>query len=114
MVQEPTLAASCGIYCGGCEILDKDCTGCGQVHGKPFWTEKFDMEVCLLYDCCVNKKQLEHCGLCDELPCDTFLKFYDPALTEEEAEQSVRDRVFELLKRKENGTQDWLNQQAGK
>ena len=111
MMSDNNLAPVCGLYCGACEFHGEQCRGCGYVKGKPFWTSQMKIDVCPLYSCCVNEKHLEHCGLCGELPCDMFLKFYDPALTEEEAEKSVRDRVFKLLKRKEIGTQDWLNQQ---
>lgn len=114
MIQETTLAAPCGIFCGDCEFLDKDCTGCRQVHGKPFWAEKYKMEVCRLYDCCVNEKTLEHCGLCEELPCEMFLSMRDPSMTDEEYEQSLKQRQSDLLRRKEIGTEAWLKDKKQK
>ena len=50
------------------------------------------VEVCPLYDCCVNKKRLEHCSLCDEFPCETFVGLRDPSLNEEEAEEAWSKR----------------------
>ncbi|MEW6095809.1 MAG: DUF3795 domain-containing protein [bacterium] len=106
---DKNLAPICGLYYGTCEYFEKQqCQGCGNVNGKPFWTTQMKVEVCPLYDCCVNKKQLEHCGLCDELPCQTFTGFYDPSLSEEEAKKAVSARQQELLKRKEIGTEKWL------
>ena len=68
------------------------------------------IEVCPLYGCCIDKKHLEHCGLCSELPCETFNKFHDPSLSPEEAEQAVLARKNELLTRKEIGTDKWLEE----
>ncbi len=87
--------------CGSCEYLGEKCSGCMHIEGKPFWTAEFDVEVCPLYACCVIKRNLEHCGLCDDLPCTLFLEFHDPALSPEEAETSVRERQNRLLARKE-------------
>lgn len=93
------LASSCGLYCGDCEQLGKSCAGCGSVKGRPFWTTHAGVETCPLYDCCVNQRQLEHCGQCDELPCKVFNEFYDPALSPEDAKKSIRSRIDALRKR---------------
>ncbi len=104
------LAPVCGLYCGSCEYYKKSCEGCRNVQGKPFWTTQMKVEICPLYGCCIIKKQLDHCGLCDELPCETFNKFRDPSLSPEEAKQAVLNRQNELLKRKEIGTEKWLEE----
>jgi hypothetical protein len=103
-------APGCGIYCGTCEHLGKICRGCGYVEGKPFWTAELKMELCPLYDCCMHKKRLEHCGECTELPCELFRNFHDPALTPQEAQKAVIERQESLLKRKEIGTERWLEE----
>jgi len=102
------LAAPCGLFCGTCENLHEKCEGCGYQKGAPFWVSMMKMSSCPLYDCCVNKKGLEHCGLCEELPCQLFVSFHDPSLNPEEAIKSVNSRQNELLKRKEIGTKEWL------
>lgn len=102
------LAAACGLYCGPCEYHGNKCNGCGHEKGKPFWTTLAKVEICPLYDCCVNKKELEHCGLCGELPCAMFKEFTDPSLSPEEARKSVLSRQSELMKRREIGTERWL------
>jgi len=107
---ELNLAPVCGLYCGTCEYFGKQCQGCGNVKGKPFWRAQMKVEVCPLYDCCINKKRLEHCGLCDELPCKTFTGFYEPSLSEEEGKKAVLGRQKELLRRKEIGTEKWLEE----
>ncbi|MFB0562835.1 MAG: DUF3795 domain-containing protein [Candidatus Lokiarchaeia archaeon] len=107
---DKNFATVCGLYCGTCEYLERECQGCGYQKGKPFWTIQMNVEFCPLYDCCVNKKQLEHCGLCTEFPCKTFTELRDPSLSEEEAEESLITRQNELLRRKEIGTEKWLEE----
>ncbi|MFX0070500.1 MAG: DUF3795 domain-containing protein [Candidatus Hermodarchaeota archaeon] len=111
---EKKIASACGLYCGTCEYFGEDCQGCGNIQGKPFWTEKMEDNNCPLYDCCVNKNKLEHCGLCNDLPCDLFKSFNDPSLTPEEAKKSVASRQNELLRRKEIGTEEWINLKKNK
>ncbi len=105
---DEVLVGPCGIFCGDCEYLGESCAGCGLVEGKPFWTRDVEMAICPLYDCSVRNKRLEHCGLCEELPCELFRGFHDPALSPEEAERSVRERVDALHDRREMGTAAWL------
>ena len=112
MAQGKDLAAACGLYCGDCEHLEKQCQGCVQVQGKPFWTTQYGVEVCPLYGCCVNQKQLEHCGLCIDFPCETFTSLRDPSLSDEEAEHSLRERQKDLTLRKEIGTEAWLREKT--
>ncbi|NQT32027.1 MAG: DUF3795 domain-containing protein [Deltaproteobacteria bacterium] len=82
------------------------------MQGKPFWAPLFDVEVCPIYDCCINRKQLEHCGLCAEFPCQIFISLRDPVLSDEEAEQALRKRQQDLRRRKEIGTQAWLKERT--
>ena len=105
---DKALAPVCGLYCGTCEYYQKQCQGCGNQKGKPFWTVLMKVEACPLYNCCNNQKQLEHCGLCDEFPCETFTALRDPSLGEEEARKALRARQNDLVKRKEIGTERWL------
>ncbi|MDD5090221.1 MAG: DUF3795 domain-containing protein [Candidatus Wallbacteria bacterium] len=89
----------CGWSCRDCSHSGKDCTGCRQTEGHPFWIKWSDMTVCTVYDCCTNQKQLEHCGLCPQLPCETFLKLRDPSLSDEEFEKSLKERLALLKSR---------------
>ena len=107
-LQDTNLAPVCGLYCGTCEYFEKQCKGCVYQKGKPFWTTQMKVEICPLYDCCVNKKKLEHCGLCDELPCKIFNELRDPSLNDEEAEKALIARQNDLIKRKEIGTENWI------
>ena len=106
-------APVCGIYCGDCEFLGKQCKGCGYVEGKPFWTAEMPTGAVSLYDCCRNQKQLEHCGLCDELPCKVFMELRDPSLSDEQFQQSISDRQAALRRRAEIGTDQWLSEVSG-
>jgi len=107
---DASLASACGLYCAECEYLNKNCGGCNSIAGKPFWTAQYGVEVCPIYNCCVDSKCLEHCGLCNELPCETFTVMRDPSLNDEEAEKSLRDRCTNLKLRKQIGTENWIKQ----
>lgn len=104
------LAPVCGIYCGGCEYLNTACAGCGRVEGKPFWTSQIPGGVCPLHDCCANQKKLEHCGLCAEFPCETFLALRDPSMSDEQFQESLERRKGALARRAEIGTEVWLRE----
>ena len=106
-------APVCGIYCGDCEYLGKQCKGCGNVKGKPFWTAQVPGGICPIYDCCINQKQIEHCGMCDDLPCDIFLELRDPGINDDEFEKSLSERRKNLIRRKEIGTENWLSEISG-
>ena len=111
MAKELILVAPCGIYCGDCKYLSEGCQGCGQLQGKPFWTAQMKDKICPFYNCCINQKQLEHCGLCHEFPCDMF-SLRDPAMSDEEAEQSLQTRLKDLRRRKEIGTEAWFKERS--
>jgi hypothetical protein len=107
-----SLAPVCGIYCGECQFLGKTCEGCGKIKGRPFWTAEMPTKICPLFDCCVNQRKLEHCGLCDEFPCKTFLTLRDPSLSDEEFRKSVTARHDALRERAKLGTEKWLEERA--
>jgi len=108
------LVAVCGLFCGNCEHLNTNCKGCGTQKGKPFWTTSMKIEFCPLYNCSVNTKHLEHCGLCSEFPCQTFNQLLDPSLSDEEAKKALFKRQNNLIKRKEIGTENWLKEKQKK
>jgi len=59
----------CGIICSECEYMEKvGCKGCVSIV-KPFWGEK-----CLVKSCC-ETKEIDHCGLCTDFPCDILNQF---------------------------------------
>ena len=91
-------AALCGKYCGDCPELSRGCLGCAYQLGLPLDTE------CKVFHCCAVERGLEHCGLCPDFPCQTFLSL-DSAL------QSAR-RYRALTRRAEIGTDAWLEESA--
>lgn len=101
-------APVCGLHCGNCDFLGSQCQGCGYVSGRPFWTTHIPSGICPIHDCCVNHKQLEHCGLCGDFPCKTFLELRDPDMTDAEFQNSLASRKEALKKRTEIGTDKWL------
>lgn len=92
-------APPCGYICGGCSHLKKDCTGCRQTGGKPFWSSAPGESGCPVYHCCTNEKCLEHCGLCSQFPCEIFLKLRDPSMSDQEFQKSLSERKAILQKR---------------
>jgi hypothetical protein len=101
-------AAVCGLYCGGCEYLGKNCRGCGYVEGKPFWAAQLPSGTCPFHDCCRNQKNLEHCGACQDFPCKMFAELRDPNWSDEEFQESLAKRLASLRRRAEIGTAAWL------
>ena len=105
-------APVCGLYCKSCDFLGVECEGCGYVDGRPFWAKQMPAGICPIHDCCRNKKQLEHCGLCQELPCTTFLELRDPNMSNEEFQKSLDERIEALQRRTKIGTDEWLRAQS--
>jgi hypothetical protein len=68
----PTIESYCGILCSKCAWKDKvKCPGCIACKGVPFHGN------CRVAMCCLAKK-LEHCGQCDQFPCEVLIEFaYD-------------------------------------
>jgi hypothetical protein len=114
MAQNIALAAVCGTYCPDCRFYGVKCAVCGAVKGKPFWVQEYQREICRMYGCCVNEKNLEHCGECASLPCQIFTESSDPSHTPEQARISREKRIAELKLRAQIGTQDWYRRQASK
>jgi hypothetical protein len=48
--------------------------------------------------------------LCNEFPCETFNQLREPSLSDEEAQKALLERQKDLLKRKQIGTEHWLNE----
>ena len=80
--------------------------------GKPFWTRQTPWRICPLYDCCRNRKLLEHCGLCEEFPCKIFLELRDPNMNDDQFQRSIEERGQNLKKRAEIGTDQWLQEKS--
>jgi len=95
------LLAPCGTSCGLCPYYNKEktphCPGCDTQKGHPFWG------ACKLY-ACVGSHEVEHCGLCNEFPCDLFVDQYDP----EHGQESAFTRAGLLAYRTKAGTKKYI------
>ena len=88
----------CGSDCSICEHYLDTCKGCREMRARVWWTLDSNLPLgCPIGECCRHKKQIDHCGLCKQMPCEKFISVVDPSMTEEEHAQSVRERV-EFLK----------------
>ena len=87
--------APCGLCCLDCSEYEKSCKGktCFEQKGEMFWGK------CDLFECCVNKRRLKHCGLCDAFPCKLFISHNDPSLSKEEAKKENKRRQEVLRER---------------
>lgn len=94
--------AVCGINCGGCEYLGKNCDGCKAVMGKVFWTQYTGQSACPVY-ACANEKGHEHCGHCAEIPCDIWQNLREDHVTDEEHAANLiqRQKTLQALMREE-------------
>lgn len=90
----------CGVQCGGCAEYGKTCEGCAAISGKVFWAGYLGLEICPIYNCCVNEKGFEHCGECGELPCPMYFDTKDPSVSDEEHKLGIQRRVAALKKDK--------------
>jgi hypothetical protein len=62
----------CGLYCAACPSVHRgSCFGCRSEDKTQRRRSKW---ACNIRKCCINKKNLEHCGYCTEYPCPTILK----------------------------------------
>lgn len=98
---DDNLLAPCGSYCETCEFLKRkekpSCLGCGNQLGRIFWGE------CKLY-ACVKSKGENHCGDCQDFPCDLFVNQFDPA----HGQTSVFTRAGLLIYRKKFGPEKYI------
>lgn len=92
------MLSACGLLCDECEYFGKNCTGCSEVKGQPFWVQEMNVDNCALYQCCVDQKGFAHCGHCSLLPCSMFFEQKDPSLSDEEHAQGIKERVARLDK----------------
>ena len=98
-MMRPEAAPPCGWHCSSCSHFGQDCPGCRETKGRPFWTFTSGIEMCPIYLCCVEQAGLEHCGLCPQLPCETFAGWRDPSMSDEEFEKSLAERIDALRNR---------------
>jgi hypothetical protein len=90
------LLSPCGINCSECPIGENCAGGCRVSGGKPFYIESFDVEVCPIFDCAVNKNSYETCAECSDLPCQLFFDWRDPDMTQEEHNKGIEENVVVL------------------
>ena len=97
----------CGFNCDNGKCMhytgkkQPQCPGCVVCSGKPFWGE------CKLYKCAQEHK-VEHCGLCDEFPCDLLPTHFDP--DNPYGKEEAIFRIGQLTIRAKIGTKKWLQQ----
>ena len=97
------MAAPCGLICDECPWYngekDVKCPGCLIEKGKPFWGE------CEVFQC-TTMNNVEHCGLCNNFPCETIISQFDP--NNPRGEQEAIFRIGQLTIRAKIGTDEWL------
>ncbi|MDR0768135.1 MAG: DUF3795 domain-containing protein [Methanosarcinales archaeon] len=114
----------CGADCSKCKLYRKTCDGCRESKGFISWGDEIGKKLCPIYDCAVNKKKLNHCGGCSEIPCEYYFENVDPNITLEERAvyaQKTAQFLKELDKKDkaeksktENNKVEKANQERGK
>lgn len=83
----------CGVDCTTCREYGKTCNGCEAIQGKVFWAPYMELDCCPIYRCCKDEKKHDHCGKCNQLPCQLYIDTRDPSYSEEEHLESIKERV---------------------
>lgn len=89
------IISCCGVVCSECEYFPTECEGCPAQKGNVFWLANVEADICPIYKCCINEKQIVHCGLCEKLPCERYLGG-DPTKTEEENAEVLKKQLEQL------------------
>lgn len=92
------IISNCGLLCDECNFYQKECLGCYQVKGGPFWSHDLPEKICPLFDCSINNKKFKNCGDCTDLPCKMFNDLKDPNISDEKHQKMVKVRVGRLKK----------------
>ena len=87
----------CGTQCRECACYGTMCKGCNESEGKVFHAP--EGQACPIYECSVNQKKQKDCGCCKKLPCDIWRSTKDPSMSDEEFENSIRQRVKNVRER---------------
>ncbi|MDR2884498.1 MAG: hypothetical protein LBV09_05270 [Deferribacteraceae bacterium] len=92
------LSSSCGADCNDCEFKAACSGGCFACEGKACYVAEMGLGVCAIYDCAVNKKGYasKTCAECADLPCEIFMSWKDPSMSDEAFKANVDMRVANL------------------
>ncbi|MDR2889883.1 MAG: DUF3795 domain-containing protein [Lachnospiraceae bacterium] len=90
-----TIISCCGVKCSECQSFPDDCKGCPEIKGRVYWLEYTGGNICNIYDCCINRKKLPHCGKCSLLPCQ-YYELEDPTKSEQENAEDLRRQIAQL------------------
>lgn len=85
--------SACGADCSTCYCKDL-CAGCNEACGKVFHMR--DGATCPVYACCVGRHRFATCGDCPEAPCGLWRSERDPSYSDEQFENSIRERLRNL------------------
>lgn len=84
----------CGMACKSCEYYGTLCKGCNESQGRVFHAP--EGQACPIYECSVQQHRYGNCKDCDSIPCEIWRRTKNPSLSEEEFEQSIKQRMEQL------------------
>jgi hypothetical protein len=100
-MEKKKIETVCGYSCSTCDHHGKECPGCGETEGKPFWTAFIGIDRCAIYECCTNDRKLPHCGKCPDMMCERFNRLReDPDMNDAEVTACLAAMETELRSRK--------------
>lgn len=89
------IISCCGCVCSECSYYPVDCAGCPKIEGKAFWLAFTGGQTCEIYECCIKKRRLAHCGRCGEFPCALYDQ-KDPTKSDKENEADFQKQIKQL------------------
>jgi hypothetical protein len=80
--------------------LKKPCEGCNEIHEKILLSKHISLNICPIYECVINR-HYQHCGNCEQLPCDLYYELKDPFINDFIHGLDIEHRVNTLKSMKE-------------
>lgn len=106
--------AVCGLDCSTCSIHTREghilkyfeekgidpqkikCDGCRSERNENHWSKD-----CELLLCCIDKKNKEFCGECDDFPCDKIIEWA-------KGDEGYQEAMAKMQKMKQIDKAEWL------
>jgi len=106
-IEGMSLAAPCGIYCGGCPSYRREtCFGC---RSEDRTQKRISKWRCRIRQCCMEKKGFDFCNQCDDFPCADRRK-----LDQRYSCKYDVDLIDHLSRIEKIGARQWTREQESK
>lgn len=101
------IVSYCGLYCKACPSYNRGtCLGCRSEEQQP----RKSKWSCKIRKCCI-RKEIDHCGECDDFPCDIINKKLIKSHENDEKFEYRHNIPKNIRKIRTDGIKNWLNEQ---